>query len=122
MSVEQQIAEAVHPRAPLADLAVGQRREMAPEWRAERAHDLLDGVERNAADQKQLIAHCQPPHNLRLAICAPCTIALSFAQATSGWTSSPAPEVPKPQSVPAITRSRPTTSANRTIRCATSSG
>lgn len=51
------------------------------------------------------------PHSRRLAIFAPSTMARSFAQATSGCTSSPAPEVPKPQSVPAITRSRPTTDA-----------
>ena len=58
----------------------------------------------------------------REAIRAPSTMARSLAQATSGCTSSPAPDVPKPQSVPAITRSRPTTSAKRTMRCATSSG
>ena len=58
----------------------------------------------------------------RLASLAPSTNDRSLAHATSGCTSSPAPEVPKPQSVPAMTRSRPTTFAKRTMRCATSSG
>ena len=71
--------------------AVGHGRQIGSERRAKRTHHLLDGIERNAADQKELIAHCclfirkgQRPHNLRLAICAPCTSALSLAQATSG--------------------------------------
>src|SRR5262249_33680077 len=67
--------------------------------------------------------HAASAQNSRFdAIRAPSTSARSFAQATSGCTSSPAPEVPKPQSVPAMTRSRPTTPANRMMRCATNSG
>src|SRR5262249_10692016 len=54
---------------------------------------------------------------------APSVSAASLAQTISGstWGFERA-KVPKPQSDPAMTRSRPTTSAYRTIRCATSSG
>ena len=68
----------------------------------------------------------EPPrlqfHNRRVAISAPSVSALSLAHATSGWTSSPARAVAKPQSVPAMTFSRPTTLAKRSMRSATSSG
>ena len=56
------------------------------------------------------------------AIRVPSTSALSLAQATSGWTSSPARADANPQSVPAMTRSRPTTLANFSILSATTSG
>jgi hypothetical protein len=47
----------------------------------------------------------------RLASRAPSAIARSFSQAIVGWTWIAAAKVAKPQSVPAITFSRPTSSA-----------
>ena len=61
-------------------------------------------------------------HNRLVASPAPSDSDLSFAQATSGWTSSPAAEVANPQSLLAMTFSRPATLAKRWMRCATSSG
>ncbi len=58
-----------------------------------------------------------PHHKAREAKAAPSANAPSFAQAISGWI-----RPPSPQSVDAITRSRPTTPANRKIRSATNSG
>src|SRR5437762_8181850 len=56
-------------------------------------------------------------HSCRLASAAPWASASSFAQAICRWT-----RPPRPQSVEAMTRSRPTRSAKRRIRSATSSG
>jgi hypothetical protein len=53
------------------------------------------------------------------AIRAPSTIARNFAHATVGSTVLERAEVAKPQSVPAVTRSRPTTDANCSMRSAT---
>ena len=53
---------------------------------------------------------------------APSTSAASLAQATCGRISFEPAKVAKPQSAPAITRSRPTTDAKRSIRWATRSG
>src|SRR5258708_31245574 len=57
-----------------------------------------------------------------LAIRAPSTSDLNFAQTIDGCTSFDPANEAKPQSALAITRSRPTMSANRAMRCATSSG
>src|SRR5690606_28023347 len=51
------------------------------------------------------------PHSAREAIAAPSTSERSFLNAMSGSTRDVPANVPKPQSVPAITRSRPTISA-----------
>src|SRR6185295_6112291 len=59
----------------------------------------------------------QDAHRRADASLAPSASASSLAQASCGWT-----RPPSPQSVPASTFSRPTRSANRTIRSATSSG
>ena len=48
------------------------------------------------------------PHRRSLAICAPSTSERNLSQATSGSTGPKPAKVPKPQSVPAMTRSRPT--------------
>jgi hypothetical protein len=61
-------------------------------------------------------------HNSCDARCAPSTIAWSLAQAMVLTTFLPQAEVPNPQSLPAITFSRPTISAYLVIRSATSSG
>ena len=53
----------------------------------------------------------------RVASAAPATSASSLAQAICGWT-----RPPRPQSVEAMTRSRPTRLAKRRMRSATSSG
>ena len=53
---------------------------------------------------------------------APSARALNFAHITVGWTLGRPADVPKPQSVPAMTFSRPTRLAYCTIRCATTSG
>ena len=58
----------------------------------------------------------------REASCAPSTRDLSFRYAMSGSTGPKPAKVPKPQSVPAITRSRPTMLAKRSMRSATSCG
>ncbi len=50
-------------------------------------------------------------HNRSVAVCAPSTIEASFAQVMSGSTVSKPEKVAKPQSVPAMTFSRPTTEA-----------
>lgn len=50
-------------------------------------------------------------HNRSVAVRAPSTIAASFAQVMSGSTVSRPAKVAKPQSVPAMTFSRPTTEA-----------
>src|SRR5215470_11601968 len=62
------------------------------------------------------------PQSSRVAIRAPSTSASNFAQTTLGWISVEPANVAKPQSAPAMTFSRPTTFANRTMRWATSSG
>src|SRR5262245_2006732 len=61
-------------------------------------------------------------HNSLLARTAPSTNALSLAHWIDGWTLALKGPCEKPQSVPAITFSRPTSLASRTMRCATSSG
>jgi hypothetical protein len=50
-------------------------------------------------------------HNRSVAVRAPSTIEASFAQVMSGSTVSKPAKVAKPQSVPAMTFSRPTTEA-----------
>src|SRR5262245_21332141 len=62
------------------------------------------------------------PHSRRDARRAPSARAPSLAHTMVGWISSEPAKVAKPQSLPAITRSRPTTLANLTMRSATSSG
>ena len=71
-----------------------------------------------AADwsRRPLLGPAQP-HSRRLASAAPAASASSFAHAICGCT-----RPPRPQSVEAMTRSRPTRSAKRRIRSATSSG
>lgn len=54
------------------------------------------------------VVHC---HSRLVAISAPSAMARNFAQTTVGTTTFMPAMVPKPQSVPAITLSRPTTSA-----------
>src|SRR6185312_17278192 len=63
------------------------------------------------------------PHNRRVAMRAPSAAAASFTQTISSATHSRPAKVPKPQSVPATTRSRsPTTDTASSSRRATSSG
>src|SRR6185436_3291172 len=63
------------------------------------------------------------PQSRWLAIAAPSPSAFNFAQTMlSATIGSVRTAVPKPQSTPAITRSRPTISAYRPMRCATSFG
>jgi len=50
----------------------------------------------------------QPPQNCLVASLAPSAIAASFAHTTSGSTAAWPTQVPKPQSLPAMTLSRPT--------------
>ena len=57
-----------------------------------------------------------------LASRAPSTSAPNLAHMISGWTRVRPADVPKPQSVPAMTFSRPTSRAYCSIRWATSSG
>lgn len=57
-----------------------------------------------------------------LASRAPSAMVSSFAQAIDGTVARMPTRVPNPQSLPARTRSRPTTLAYRSSRCATSSG
>ena len=59
---------------------------------------------------------------MREAFSAPSAIAFSFIQTMSGSTVFQSATVAKPQSVLAMTRSRPTTSAKRQSRSATRSG
>src|SRR5579885_3514320 len=61
-------------------------------------------------------------HSSREAILAPCAIAASFAHVIFGSTVVNPAKVENPQSLPAITFSRPAIFANLTIRSATSSG
>src|SRR6185312_896821 len=56
------------------------------------------------------------------AIAAPSTSASNFAQTILSWISSLPAKLAKPQSVPAMTRSRPKASIQRPSRCAMSSG
>ena len=60
--------------------------------------------------------------NSREAMRAPSAIAAIFAHTTSGSTAACPTHVPKPQSLPAITFSLPTSFAYRPMRCAMSSG
>src|SRR5262245_35956044 len=63
------------------------------------------------------------PQSWRLARRAPSAMAANFSQATLEWVSlNRTPEAANPQSAPAMTFSRPTILANRTIRSAISSG
>src|SRR5262245_7396203 len=67
--------------------------------------------------------HRYLPHSRRDAMSAPWRTDLSFAQTTSSATHSRPANVPKPQSVPAMTRSRsPTAATASSIRRATTSG
>src|SRR5262249_56023478 len=56
------------------------------------------------------------PHSRFVAMRAPSTSASNLAHTTLGWVSVEPANVPKPQSAPAMTFSRPTPWANRTIR------
>src|SRR5207245_3541617 len=63
------------------------------------------------------------PQSCRVASRAPSAIAANFSHATLAWVSlNRAAEAANPQSAPAITFSRPTILANRTIRSAISAG
>ena len=55
--------------------------------------------------------HPAQPQSVRLAISAPSAMLASFAKQIGGWIAPKPAKVPKPQSVAAITRSRPTMSA-----------
>src|SRR5262245_10008957 len=57
VAVEDLIGEAAHPRPAFADLAIRNRRQMPGERTAERAHDLLDRLQRDASDQQQIVSH-----------------------------------------------------------------
>ena len=57
-----------------------------------------------------------PPQSVLLAMRAPSAIAANFIYAISGSTGPKPAKVLKPQSLPAITRSRPTMLANRQMR------
>src|ERR1700689_2213334 len=78
------------------------------------------------AENRPFVLHdAQParPHNRRDAMRAPSAAAASFPQTISSATYSRPAKVPKPQSVPAITRPRsPTTGTACSSRPATSSG
>src|ERR1700720_3664480 len=77
-----------------------------------------DGDDRSCAGVALIVkVSAHQLHSLRLASAAPCTNASSLAQAICGWI-----RPPRPQSVEAMTRSRPTRSAKRRIRSATNSG
>src|SRR5262249_24088943 len=117
MPVEYAVGDAVDPIPPVPDLAIGHVGKMRPQRPTQGAEHLLDGVERNASDQQKFAPHADHPQSWRVARAAPSTSASSLAQAICGWT-----RPPRPQSVDAITRSRPTRFAKRTIRSATSSG
>jgi hypothetical protein len=47
----------VHPRPALADLAIGNGRQMLRQRAAERPHHLLDRLQRNASDEQQIFTH-----------------------------------------------------------------
>src|SRR5262245_23072896 len=69
------------------------------------------------------LGHAQGrPQSRFVAILAPSTSASNLAHTTLGWISVEPANVAKPQSAPAMTFSRPTAWANRTIRSATGSG
>ncbi|OFZ73786.1 MAG: hypothetical protein A2W04_07695 [Betaproteobacteria bacterium RBG_16_64_9] len=57
MAVEELVTEAVDPGAPLAHLAVGHGGKVIAQARSEHAHDVLDGIEGNAANKKKVPAH-----------------------------------------------------------------
>jgi hypothetical protein len=67
------------------------------------------GDDRSASLSQPIYAAA--PHRCCEAILAPSAMARNFAHVTVGTTTSIPAIVPKPQSVPAITLSRPTTSA-----------
>jgi hypothetical protein len=56
------------PMPTRADLAVRHRVQVASERRAERLEHLLDRVERNAADQQELVTHVLPLQTVALHI------------------------------------------------------
>src|SRR5262245_60853468 len=85
--------------------------------RARAADVLAVSLEVNGAH-----AASRRPHSSCVAILAPSASDLSFAHMMVGWTRCANGLCAKPQSVPAMTFSRPTMLASRTIRCATSSG
>ena len=55
MAVEDQIAEAINPRTPLADLPIRQSGQVVAERPTEAGHDVLDGIERDAANEKEFV-------------------------------------------------------------------
>src|SRR5262249_54511046 len=105
MAVEDAIGDTVDPIPPVTDFAVGHVSQIRPERPAQCSEHLLDGVERDASDQQEFVAHfgLPRPHSLPLASAAPRASASSLAQAICGWT-----RPPRPQSVEAMTRSLPT--------------
>src|SRR4029450_5715569 len=83
--------------------------------------DQQDGRRQEREGPSPHAPHARPQSS-RVAIRAPSTSASNFAHTTLGWISVDPANVAKPQSAPAMTFSRPTTFANLTIRCATTSG
>ncbi len=61
MAVENLVAEAIDPGTALADFAIRHRRHVRAELAAECAHHVLDGIERNAANQKKTVTHRSHP-------------------------------------------------------------
>ncbi len=57
MSVEHLVRQAHHPGPALADLAVGNGRQVRPKRPAERRHHVFDRFERDAAHQKEFLTH-----------------------------------------------------------------
>src|SRR5207245_7623109 len=86
------------------------------------------GTKRGLSQELEMAAHRQVRampstyHSCCDAMRAPAAIDAILAHAICGSTAEEPAIVPKPQSVPAITFSRPTTPATLQIRCATSSG
>src|SRR5579875_3932653 len=81
--------------------------------------DQAVGLERHHVVVHLIVADGREPPRYQsrsVASAAPSARAASLAQAILGSTGSTAAKVANPQSVPAITRSRPTSSAYRTIR------
>ena len=57
VAVENLVRQAQHPGAPLADLAVRDCRQVAPERSAESPHHVFDRLERNTTYQQQFLTH-----------------------------------------------------------------
>jgi hypothetical protein len=61
VAVENLVGEPVHPRPALADLAIGNGRQMLGQHTAEGAHDLLDRLEGDTSDEQQIVTHGSHP-------------------------------------------------------------